>query len=119
VLFPEGTSSDGKTVLPFKSPLLAPVVDHLPPLFAGFINYTLEGGSISEEVCYWRDMALLPHLLNLLGKEKIATRLAVVPHRLDAEGVVERKELARQLHLKVLGLKEAFAFSDAPQRADS
>ena len=38
VLFPEGTSSDGKTVLPFKSSLLEPATRQSNPLFAGSIN---------------------------------------------------------------------------------
>jgi 1-acyl-sn-glycerol-3-phosphate acyltransferase len=68
VLFPEGTSSGGHTVLPFKSSLLAPAVQSVHLLTAALIEYELEDGDVSEEVCYWKDMTLVPHLLNLLGK---------------------------------------------------
>jgi 1-acyl-sn-glycerol-3-phosphate acyltransferase len=115
VLFPEGTSSDGQTVLPFKSSLLAPVVEHLPPVLAGFIGYDLDDGSVAEEVCYWRDMTLVPHLVNLLGKAGITARVAVVPHRFNGEDGRLRKDLARQLRLEVLGLKKVFEFPGEPQ----
>ena len=108
VLFPEGTSSDGQTVLPFKSPLLASVADNSHPVWAGFIDYALQEGRVSEEVCYWRDMTLAPHLLNLLGKPAIAARLAFASHA--SEGGRQRKELAQRLHQSVLCLKETFGF---------
>src|SRR6266566_100125 len=42
VLFPEGTSSDGHTVLPFKSSLLEPAARQAHPLSAGLIQYALD-----------------------------------------------------------------------------
>lgn len=44
VLFPEGTSSDGRSVLPFKSALLEPATDCCQPLSASLIEYRLEEG---------------------------------------------------------------------------
>jgi 1-acyl-sn-glycerol-3-phosphate acyltransferase len=111
VLFPEGTSSDGQTVLPFKSPLLASVTGKAHPVWAGFIDYALQEGSVSKEVCYWRDMTLAPHLLNLLGKPAIAARVAVARCHCALEGGRERKELAHRLRSSVLSLKETFGFS--------
>ena len=67
VLFPEGTTSDGRDVLPFKSSLLEPATRQPHGLSAGFIEYALADGSVADEVCYWRDMTLAPHLLNLLA----------------------------------------------------
>jgi 1-acyl-sn-glycerol-3-phosphate acyltransferase len=71
VLFPEGTSSDGATVLPFKSALLESAVQLRCPVTAGCIDYAIDHGSVSDEVCYWRDMTLAPHLLNLFFKREI------------------------------------------------
>src|ERR1051326_7886310 len=53
VLFPEGTSSDGATVLPFKSSLLQAAVAARCPIAAAGIDYQLEEGSVADEVCYW------------------------------------------------------------------
>jgi len=103
ILFPEGTSSDGSTVLPFKSSLLEPAARQKHPITAGLIGYELEDGDVSEEVCYWKDMTLVPHLINLLGKRGIRARLRL--GQLNG-GSTDRKELARQLHKKVMGLRE-------------
>ena len=106
VLFPEGTSSGGKTVLPFKSALLAPAAQQNQPLSAGFVHYSLEDGSVADEVCYWRDMTLVPHLINLLGKRGISAHVSFVQIQ---EGFGDRKELARRLHSEVMRLKEALS----------
>src|SRR5437016_123628 len=74
VLFPEGTSSDGSTVLPFKSSLLESAVQLRCPVAAGTVGYALDHGSVADEVCYWRDMTLVPHLLNLFFKREICSK---------------------------------------------
>lgn len=102
VLFPEGTSTGGDTVLPFKSALLAPATQPRHPLTAAFIRYTLAEGSVADDVCYWRDMTLGPHLLNLLGKRRLVAQVLCSPvHGREAD----RKALARRLHADVVRLK--------------
>lgn len=106
ILFPEGTSSGGQTVLPFKSSLLEPAARQKHPLTAGVIHYELPDGDVSEEVCYWKDMTLLPHLLNLLSKREVRASVRFTELQ---QGSTNRKELARQLHSEVLRLKAALA----------
>lgn len=106
VLFPEGTTSDGREVLPFKSSLLEPATRQPHGLSVGFIEYALADGSVADEVCYWRDMTLLPHLLNLLGKRGLAARLCFTELQ---QASPDRKQLARQMHSEVVRLKDAFA----------
>lgn len=110
-LFPEGTSSDGETVLPFKSALLEPAVQARQPLLAGCFAYALADGSVPDEVCYWGDMTLLPHILNLLGKRKISAQVAFAQ---IAENGSDRKQLARLLHGEVLRLKANIRWSPRP-----
>jgi 1-acyl-sn-glycerol-3-phosphate acyltransferase len=102
VLFPEGTSSGGETVLPFKSSLLEPVARHSHAVTAGLIAYELSDGDASEEVCYWKDMTLVPHLINLLSKRTIHASVHFTESR---RGLTNRKALARKLHSEVLRLK--------------
>ncbi|MBI5385592.1 MAG: 1-acyl-sn-glycerol-3-phosphate acyltransferase [Verrucomicrobia bacterium] len=104
VVFAEGTSSDGSTVLPFKSSLLEPAVRSDHPLCAGCLHYFLPDGDAGEEVCYWRDMTLLPHLIKLLGKRGVNATVAFAPL---GERSADRKLLARQLRAEVLKLKAA------------
>jgi len=102
VLFPEGTSSDGATVLPFKSSLLQAAVAARCPIAAAGIDYQLEDGSVADEVCYWRDMTLVPHLLNLFGKKSIESTLHFSTAR-PRPG--DRKTLARELRAEVAALR--------------
>jgi hypothetical protein len=104
VLFPEGTSSDGQTVLPFKSSLLEPATGNSHPVSASLIEYRLKDGDAGEEVCYWKDMTLVPHLVNLLSKQRVEVSVQFSELR---KGSTNRKELARQLHAEVLKLKES------------
>jgi lyso-ornithine lipid O-acyltransferase len=106
ILFPEGTSSDGKTLLPFKSALLEPATRHPHSLSGGWIQYHIDDGDVGEEVCYWKNMTLVPHLINLLSKRSIR---ASVKFALVQNGSPNRKELARQLHAEISRLKDALA----------
>lgn len=106
VLFPEGTSSGGETVLPFKSSLLEPAAQPAQTLTVGLLEYQLEDddGDASEEVCYWKDMTLFPHLINLFSKREVHASLRL---KTLSETSADRKQLALQLHEEVLRLKEA------------
>jgi 1-acyl-sn-glycerol-3-phosphate acyltransferase len=98
VLFPEGTSSDGQSVLPFKSSLLEPVREVAAPVYAAHLSYARgeQGGATLAP--YWGDMTLLPHVLKLLGEPRIHVRVRVA----RMEQLPEcRKELARQLFAEV------------------
>lgn len=100
VLFPEGTSSDGRTVLPFKSSLLEPALHG--PLGVGAIDYSLREGSVADEVCYWRDMTLAPHLANLFTKRTIEAEICFASATVRA---ADRKALARELRGQVIALR--------------
>ena len=95
-------------MLPFKSSLLEPAARHVHRLTAGHIRYDLQDGNVSEEVCYWKNMTFVPHLLNLLGKRSVRTVVAFRELRQESS---DRKKLARQLHAEVLRLKETIAVS--------
>lgn len=99
-MFPEGTSTGGDHILPFHSSLFAPAAQHSWPITPAFISYAVEGGSVEEEVAYWRDMTFLPHFLNLLGKRRIRAFV----HFGEPLRNSDRKVLARELHRAVVRL---------------
>ena len=102
VLFPEGTSSNGETVLPFRSSLLESAAQSAHPLSVGAIQYTIEDGDAGEDVCYWGDHTFLPHLLNLLGKRAVRATVRFAPFQRTG---ADRKQLAVQLREEILKLK--------------
>jgi len=102
VIFPEGTSSNGATILPFRAPLLEPALRGGCEISIACLQYELTDGDPPTEVCYWGEHTFFPHLLNLLGKKSIHATLRFGKfHR--AAG--DRKELAQQLHAAVSELK--------------
>ena len=104
VVFPEGTSSNGETVLPFRAPLLEPALRGRRAISVAWLHYELPAGDAQQEVCYWGDHVFFPHLLNLLGQKNIRAtlRFKKFPRATD-----DRKELAKQLRDAVLELKNS------------
>jgi 1-acyl-sn-glycerol-3-phosphate acyltransferase len=102
ILFPEGTSSDGSTVLPFKSALLQSAVQIRCAVAAAAIEYALSDGSVADEVCYWRDMTLVPHLFNLFFKREIRSSCSFSPPKIRTG---DRKQIARELRDEVASMR--------------
>ena len=101
VVFPEGTSTNGEEVLPFRSPLLEPVAEGGHPITVGRIRYLLDDGDASREVCYWGNHTFLTHALHLMGKRLIHARVGFAPF---PPGHRDRKALAVELREAVLAL---------------
>lgn len=103
ILFPEGTSSDGREILPLKSALLEPAVGQKCPLSVACVSYEMSDGLVEQDVCYWGDMTLAPHFFKLLSKPRVTARVSFAEIQTPA---ADRKELAKQLHAEVVRLKK-------------
>jgi 1-acyl-sn-glycerol-3-phosphate acyltransferase len=107
ILFPEGTSSDGLQVLPFKSALFAPAVSAGCAVQPVTIVWTAVGGRPINEtnrrtIAWIDDMELLPHLWDLLCAGGAEARLICHP----AMRGPDRRELAeRSLACVAAGLE--------------
>jgi lyso-ornithine lipid O-acyltransferase len=98
-LFPEGTSSDGKGVLPFKATFFQLAVDTETSVIPVCIKYAEE----SDQVVPWYgDMTFPDHLFRLCLQKKIQVEVKV----LDEVKGVEKMTLARICHEKI---SEAYA----------
>ena len=99
--FPEGTSSDGAGVLPFKPSLLETAAGLLMPVsFASLTYDTLPDAPPARlAVCWWGDMTFFPHLWELLALRGFEARI-----RFGEVRVLEpdRKRLASSLREAVL-----------------
>ena len=77
LFFPEGTTTDGSGVLPFRRGLFHSALNEGVPLRVAALRYSLEdaGGSVEEDVCWWGDALLAPHLWRLLGLKGIRAEI--------------------------------------------
>jgi len=105
ILFPEGTSSDGAQVLPFRSSLMESTIITGASVTPSAVGYDLMGeGDVGTEVAYWGDLVLVPHLINLLSKKSFKARLFFGQPR---EPMSDRKQETRFLHQEVSSLHQA------------
>lgn len=101
VIFAEGTSSDGTSVLPFYPSLFEPAVEGEVPITAAHIGYTLADGNVGQDIAYWGDMTFFPHLLKLLSKRGLS---ATVTFNGQPRKFADRKIAAAEMHEEVLKL---------------
>jgi lyso-ornithine lipid O-acyltransferase len=94
-LFPEGTSTNGSTVLPFRSPLLAAASRADLPAFPAWVGYQVDDGDAAMDVCFWGDMLLVPHLVRMASRSKIR---ASVRFGAQIPPLPDRKAWAELLH---------------------
>ncbi len=102
VIFPEGTSTNGQTILPFRTSLLEPAARGSHEISVGWLHYEVPDGDAGQDVCYWGDHSFLPHVLNMFGKKSIHGTLRFAKFHGTTD---DRKELAKQLHAAVEELK--------------
>lgn len=97
-IFPEGTSSDGKEVLPFKKSLFQIALETGCPVKPVVLNYmTVEGKAFSREnhdkLCWYNGgKAFGPHILGLFSMKSAKAKLTLLK-TVDSNGFNDRKEL--------------------------
>ncbi|MCA3572449.1 MAG: 1-acyl-sn-glycerol-3-phosphate acyltransferase [Aestuariivirga sp.] len=99
VLFPEGTSYDGRSVLPFKSSFFGAaeiegvLVQPVSLAYRGHRNLPMTR-RLMPSYAWYGDMELAPHLLEALARGPV--EVEVICHKpLSLSGEVNRKALAR------------------------
>lgn len=105
MIFPEGTTGNGETVLPFKSRLFEPAVDLSVPVQPVAIRYTGPGVTC-RELAFVGDESFLAHLWRTLGEPYIDVRLHF--GRPITSDHSERRDLARQAQNAVAGAIRQF-----------
>ncbi len=103
VFFPEGTTSMGIAVQRFKAPLLdLPAKQRIPVSYAALRYKTNQGDpAANEAICWWGDMAFVPHLAGLLG---LSGFHALITFGDDPVSSSDRKQLAHLLESRVRSL---------------
>lgn len=103
VMFPEGTSSSGEGLLPFRSPLLGPPAEHGSAVAAACLRYTTGEGDPDQKHCvaWWGEMEFAPHAAAMLSVSRIDAVIAFAP---AARRNTDRKQLATLLQQDVARL---------------
>jgi len=102
LLFPEGTSTDGSTVLRFHPTLMQPAVQLGATVTPAAIGYRARGEE-EREMCWYGDVPFLPHLLRTLGRAGVVAEVEFYP---EARTYIDRKAAALELHDKVAAMRK-------------
>lgn len=103
IMFPEGTSSNGREVLPFKSALFAAVdpnrVSHdirIQPISIAYTHYA-DGrrltGKLADLYAWYGEMTLFGHLMRVFGMKGAALEVQFLP-AIHPSAFSDRKQLA-------------------------
>jgi 1-acyl-sn-glycerol-3-phosphate acyltransferase len=124
ILFPEGTSNDGQTVLPFKSALFSvaergendqPLVIQPVSLAYTRLDGIPLGRALRPHYAWIGDTAMLPHMFEMLGVGNVTVEVTfhepVVSDRIET-----RKSLAKNCH-RVVSRSVDTALSGRPVQA--
>lgn len=106
-VFLEGTSSSGKEVLRFHGSMLQPAIDARAPIIPVALCWyaRTDGVDVAEDVAYWKDHVLVPHLWRFLGLRGIGVEI-VFGDPIASEGR-DRTALAAEVECHVREQLEA------------
>ena len=115
-VFPEGTTTDGSELLPFKSSLLQPIVEahgHVLPVAIRFMD---GAGARSTAPAYVGDLSILASFWRVTGVRALIVEL----HALDAipAGATPRRALANAAEASIRAALARSADVTAPGRRD-
>ena len=109
VVFPEGTTSNGDGLLPFRGGLIAEARVAELAVTPAVIRYTLggpAGATVEDHVAYWGDRGLLEHVARFLTLRdvRVTVRFSATPISFEQ---TERKAAAAEARESMLELLEA------------
>ena len=110
VLFPEGTTSNGEGLLPFKSSFLNPAGRAGVKIIPVCINYRrLDGHTVGQnnknKIFFYEDISFIDHFMRLLSVSEIEVTLDSAPEA-DFRDFSARKELSDHLFKEITGIFE-------------
>lgn len=113
VVFAEGSSTNGDSVLPFRAPLLAIAASGGYPVNHGFISYRIsddprENLRTRDEICWWGEAGFFPHIAGLLKLRQFEARIVFGEQAIQNS---DRKLLATDLHRAVCAQSERYSWS--------
>ena len=111
VFFPEGTTTNGSEMLRFHSGLLAQAMESGMPITGAYLRYRLDkenDAKVADDVCYWGDAKMLPHIFKLLGLRglRAEVRFGERPIEFSSDSM-QRKLAAVEAGAAVVALRDS------------
>lgn len=100
-MFPEGTTSDGARVLPFRTSLLQAPIDAGAGVLPVAIHYPALEGGLNTAVAYHGDISLWQSLRSILAQRQLKVELDFLPV-IETAGL-DRRALTQQCHSAISG----------------
>lgn len=99
VFFPEGTTTNGSSMLKFRGGLLAQVRAAGAPVTAAHLCYHLDeenrDATVADDICYWGDdVTLLPHIFRILGLKGIRAEVRFAEDPISFSSPSEQRKRA-------------------------
>lgn len=101
LLFPEGTSTNGASVLRFHSGLFEPAIAAAAPVTAAAVRYIVAAGDSERDLCWFGDASFLPHLWKVLGVKRFSAEVRFA----GPQFYRDRREAARVTHAQVAAMR--------------
>jgi 1-acyl-sn-glycerol-3-phosphate acyltransferase len=101
MFFPEGTTGDGQTLLPFRSGLLAQARAEQMPVRAAHIEYTMSGknppgATVKEDISYYDDTPLGKHIFNFLKLRGVHATVKIAAAPVEFSAAAEDRKIAAE-----------------------
>jgi 1-acyl-sn-glycerol-3-phosphate acyltransferase len=105
VIFPEATSTNGETVLPFKRSLLKSAIDAKVDVLPMAISYPRVNGKLitpeeRDMVCYYGEKEFFEHLKKILSLHTLTARLQYMPE-MPIHEMPDRKAIADRAYEEI------------------
>jgi 1-acyl-sn-glycerol-3-phosphate acyltransferase len=79
LFFPEGTTTNGSGVLPFRRGLFHSVLNNRVELRTASLRYLIADcngtATVADDVCWWGDALFGPHIFKCLGLKGVSARI--------------------------------------------
>jgi 1-acyl-sn-glycerol-3-phosphate acyltransferase len=100
LFFPEGTTTNGSEILPFRRGLFHSVLDDHVELRTAALRFSLSerngAATVADDVCWWGDAWFGPHLFRCLGLKGVSARIHFEDVVVDGADRFELSERSRQ-----------------------
>jgi 1-acyl-sn-glycerol-3-phosphate acyltransferase len=101
--FPEGTTSEGGTLLKFHTSLFQPAVANGAHLHPVAIRYERHDGTLAAEMAYVGELSFMQSMSLVIAQRGVVARVMFGPV-IDCSTVADRREAARLAHVRIANL---------------